>query len=131
VAGEPIPPGTVVLALRPAVGRADIADQCHRLAVLLLDSGATVVICDLAAVDQIDVVTIELVARLQLTASRLGRRVRLRSASQRMIQLLTLTGLHHVVQFEAGSGLQPWRQPEEGEQPFGVQEGVDTDDPPT
>ena len=130
MAGEPIPPGTVVLALRPPIGRADIADQCRRLAVLLLDSGATVVICDLVSIDQVDVVTVELVARLQLTASRLGRRVRLRSASQRMIQLLTLMGLHHVVQFEAGSGLQPWWQPEEGEQPFGVEEGVDTDDPP-
>ena len=121
--------GAVVLAVRPPIGKADIPDLCEQLAALLRESGAAVVICDVAAVTEVDAVMVDLVARLQLTAMRLGRRLRLRQPSGRLVALLTLTGLRSVVAIQYGSGLEACRQPEQREQPLGVEERVDPDDP--
>lgn len=69
---------------------------------------------DLGAVDQL--------ARAGLSARRRGRRLRLRGVSPELLALLDLCGLADV--------LGARRQPEEREQPRGVEERVDACDPP-
>jgi anti-anti-sigma regulatory factor len=71
-----------------------------------------------------DLATIDGLARLQLTARRLGRRVRLRDPSPALSELLDLFGLADVLRVE------PRRQPEEREQPLGIEERVEMGDPP-
>jgi hypothetical protein len=70
-----------------------------------------------------DAVTINVLARLQLSALRLGRRVQLRNVSDELQKLLVFAGLAEVL------GLQPGRQPEEREQRLGVEEERELDNP--
>ena len=70
-------------------------------------------VCDVAALTQPDAGTIEALARLQLTARRLGCRVRLRDPSRELRELLDLFGLADVLRVEPG------RQPEEREEAAG------------
>jgi hypothetical protein len=72
---------------------------------------------------------VDAIARVQLTARRLGRHVLLRGASPQLEELLRLSGLTGVVPCCAGSGLEPGRQPEEREEPFRVEEEGDPTDP--
>lgn len=78
----------VVWVLRGPVARADIAGLCAYLTSL----DAALVHCDVAAVAP-DLVLVEALARLQLTARRLGRRVRVVGAGPHLRDLLRLTGL--------------------------------------
>lgn len=103
---------------------ADAAALCERARSELERSGAGVLICDVAALTHPDAGTIEALARLQLTARRLGRQVRLRYPSRELRELLDLFGLTDVLRVEAG------RQPEQREQPLGVEERVEMGDPP-
>lgn len=121
--------GTTVWTLGPAITRDDIPRLCEQLLLVLRDSAAAVVICDVGAVAHPDAVTIEAVARLQLTARRLGRHIRLHRVGGRLAELLSLTGLSDVVSPHDGLRLEPRRQPEQREQGLGVQEGVHPDDP--
>jgi ABC-type transporter Mla MlaB component len=86
------------------------------------------VVCDVSGVVDPDAATIEALARLQLSALRAGRRIRIEGAGSRLTELLALTGLDEVLA-PAGSGVEPGCQAEEGEQPLGVEERVDPDDP--
>ena len=106
---------------------ADAAALCERARSELERSGAEVLVCDVAALTHPDAGTIEALARLQLTARRLGRQVRLRDPSRELRELLDLFGLplpRDVLRVE------PRRQPEEREQPLGVEERVEMGDPP-
>ena len=66
------PPSTVTVYTFRAVTRAEIPALCADLAERLRGRGAGVVICDVAAVGEPDVVTVEALARLRLTARRHG-----------------------------------------------------------
>ena len=87
-------------------------------------SGADVLVCDVAEVTRPDAGTIEALARLQLTARRLGCQMRLRDPSRELRELLDLFGLDDVLRVE------PVRQPEQREEPLGVEERVEMGDPP-
>jgi ABC-type transporter Mla MlaB component len=63
----------------------------------LLECGGDVVRCDVAAVVHPDIVLIDALARLQLTARRFGCQVRLRHACGELRDLLALMGLTEVV----------------------------------
>jgi anti-anti-sigma regulatory factor len=63
-----------------------------------------------------DAVTIDLLARFQLAARRLGRRVLLRGPSTELVRLITFAGLDEVLVVE------PRRKPEQREQPLGAEE---------
>jgi ABC-type transporter Mla MlaB component len=102
----------------------DAAALCERARSELERSGAEVLVCDVAALTHPDAGTVEALARLQLTARRLGRRVRLRDPPRELRELLDLFGLDDVLRVE------PRRQPEEREQPLGVEERVEMGDPP-
>jgi len=84
---------SIVFALGAPIARADIPRLCDALRRLLEDNGDEVVVCDVHAVVHPDAVTVDALARLQLTARRLGRRIRLRNASPELRELIDFTGL--------------------------------------
>lgn len=87
-----------------------------------------VLICNLSALTDADLDTVEALARLQLAARRCGLALRLRHACLPLRELLNLVGLSDV----AGGPLriEPGGQPEQGKQPGGVQESVHGHDAP-
>jgi ABC-type transporter Mla MlaB component len=119
-------PSTIVFAIGGSLARADLPALCERARVLLEASAAEVVLCDVRALVDADAVAIDALARLQLTARRLGSRVRVCHASDELCELLALTGLVDV----CGLRLEPERQTEEREQRLGVEEEGQLDDPP-
>lgn len=127
---QPAPgPATIVLALRGRIARADIPRLCERARVLLEDREAAAVVCDVGSLIEPDAAAVDALARLQLTARRLGHEVRLRHTSQELQNLLSLAGLCRVVPSQTGSGIEPRRQIKEGEEACGVEEEIRPDDP--
>ncbi|GAA2403780.1 hypothetical protein GCM10010420_33860 [Streptomyces glaucosporus] len=159
-AGRPIPePAAPVLAVDGPITRADIPALCERLHRLLRGTRADPVTVDMGGCPTADLVAVDALARLQLTARRLGRRIRLGRAGGDLRSLLARTGLDEALDREtdgetnggaggetdrgaaeeargagpdrAGSaGTEARGQAEQREQPGGVQEGVDPGDPP-
>jgi hypothetical protein len=122
----PPEPSTGLLVVAAPIG--DVAMLCERLRSVFATSDAEVVVCDVGALPA-NARTIEALARLQLTARRLGRRIRLQRASPELEQLLEFAGLADVV--AVGRALRGRsRDAEEREHPCGVEERVDGDDPP-
>ncbi|MGH3665120.1 MAG: STAS domain-containing protein [Egibacteraceae bacterium] len=121
-------PRPIALVIHDPIPRADIPLLCERVRVLLEGSGAAAVLCDVGGLDDPDAGTIDALARLQLTARRLGRQIRLRYASRELQELLALTGLRDVVPL-CGLSVEPGQQSEQREQPCGVEERVDPGDP--
>jgi hypothetical protein len=72
----------------------------------------------------VDIRTVDALARLQLTARRLGWELRLRYPPRELVELIDLVGLTDVLRVE------PVRKPEEREQPVDVEERVQRGDPP-
>jgi anti-anti-sigma regulatory factor len=72
----------------------------------------------------VDIATVDALARLQLTARRLGWRLRLRNVSMELGELIELAGLTGVL------GVEPVGQPEEGEVTLDVEERVQRGDLP-
>jgi len=118
-------PRTIVLFLGGPLVRADLPALCARGRALLESSGADVLVCDVGALEEPDAVAVDAVARLQLTARRLGSRIWVRHASADLCALLGFTGLEEIcslrVDFE--------REAEEREEPLRVQEEGELDDP--
>ena len=79
------------------IDRAEIPWLCVRLQVLAASVAADRLVCDVGAVRDPDVVTVEALARLQLTARRSGRDLRIGPASPELEALLDLTGLAEVI----------------------------------
>ena len=113
-----------------AVSRADVAALCARLRAGVGAADADVVVCDVGALVA-DLVAVEALARLRLTAQRLGCALRLRHPSRALQQIVGLCGLWAVLPVEPGLGLGGHGgQPEEREHPCRVEERVDARDPP-
>ena len=89
-------PQTVAFAISGPIARADLPGLCERVCGLLSESCADVALCDVAGVDP-DAVTVEALARLQLAARRHGCQVRLRHASDELLDLVTFMGLRDVL----------------------------------
>ncbi|MGZ4384800.1 MAG: STAS domain-containing protein [Gaiellaceae bacterium] len=113
----------MVFVLPEPAGPGDVRGACERMAVLLESGEVDLVLCDVAALGGADAIAIEALARLHLTAKRLGCRMRLCHASAELRQLLTFAGLGEVLRVEPG------RKPEEREQPLRVEEEGELDDP--
>jgi anti-anti-sigma regulatory factor len=84
-----------------------------------------VVVCDVSGLVRADLDVVDALARLALAARRRGRSIEVRRACPRLRELLELTGLDET----AGLRLEPLGQPEEREQPGGVEEEDDPTEP--
>lgn len=117
----------IVVALVGPITPADVPALWERVRDLLAGSPADLVLCDVAALVAPDAVTVDALARLQLTARRSGCRVRLRHPCGELQALLGLMGLSDVL----GSALpvKPGGEIEQREPPLGVQEEGDARDP--
>jgi ABC-type transporter Mla MlaB component len=113
----------ISFAIGVTVTRADIPVLCAELAELVRGHQCGVVVCDVAALARADVVTVEALARLRLTARRHGWSLLVSGARPELLELVRLLGLSAALP-------QVGRQPEEREQAGGVEEGVDGGDPP-
>jgi hypothetical protein len=96
--------------------------------VVLVRGDAEVASWPLARTGRIDLAVVEALARLQLSARRLGCSIRVRDACASLLELLALAGLGDVVPCVPALGVQAGGQPEGGEQ-AGVDEVVVPDDP--
>jgi hypothetical protein len=111
------------------IDRADIPGLCQRAHVVLTSGPPGQLVCDVGAIVAPDAVTVDALARLQLTARRLGCQLRVEHASAELRGLLVFMGLSGVVPLDEGSGLEAGRQTEEREQTGGVEEERDSADP--
>ena len=126
---RPGPGGTVLIMLGP-VPRDGIPALCERARRLLAGCDAGPVSCDVDALADPDAVTLDALARLQLTALRLGYRVELQRARGPLVELLVLSGLSGVLRCAgSASGVEASGEPEHREQALGVEEEADPDDP--
>jgi ABC-type transporter Mla MlaB component len=110
------------------LSRCRIAALCSEARRLLAPGRFDLVMCDVGAVVEPDVMVIEALARLQLTARRAGGSIGVWRASGRLRDLLALVGLCDVVAVCDDSPLGSCGQVEEGEQ-LRVEEGVEGCDP--
>lgn len=86
-------------------------------------------ICDVADLTDADLAAIDVLARLQLEAGRLGIRVELRGASHELRELLDLAGLREVVRCSEPLPVEVGGQSKQREEPGGVEEEADPGDP--
>ena len=132
----PADDGVVVWPLGPALDRPDIPLLCDELGMLVRSRPGASVVCDVSAVARPDAVTVEALARLRLTARRLGCDLRIRGVDPRLRTLIAFVGLADAlalgdVPLPGGpSGLEPRREAEEREELLGVEEVRDPRDPP-
>ncbi len=89
-------PQPMEFAIRGPIARTELPGLCERVCLLLENSVAAVAFCDVGDAD-VDAVTADALARLQLAARRHGCQVRLRRASSEMIELLAFMGLDDVL----------------------------------
>ncbi len=124
----PSGPRTIVLDVRGPIARAAIPDLCEHLRLLLANGDVDLVTCEVGGLVHPDVTAVGALARLQLTARRSGRAIRLRNARGELRDLLALTGLRDELPVCPGLPIQPYRQPEQREQ-VRIDEEVDPADP--
>jgi len=89
-------PHTVAFVICGPIYRTDLHGLVDRVRSLLNRSGASVVLCNVTDVSP-DAVTVEALARLQLAAGRHGCQVRLRHASDELLELVDFMGLTDVL----------------------------------
>jgi ABC-type transporter Mla MlaB component len=124
-AGGPIhmAASAISFAIGATITRADIPVLCADLAELVRGRGGGVVVCDVAGVAHPDVVTVEALARLRLTARRHGWSLVVTGAGPDLLELVRLLGLTDAL-------LQAGRQSEQREEAGGLEEVVDGRDSP-
>ena len=116
--------GKVVLILAGPIDREQVRAICERVRRFLEESGADSLVCDVGAVYEPDLITVEVLTRIQLTANRLGLTVRLGRPGRRLQDLLVLVGLDEVIGLPQRSGLILEGESEKREEPFRVEEEV-------
>jgi ABC-type transporter Mla MlaB component len=89
-------PNTVAFAIRGPISRADLPGLHDRVCKLLAGSGPGVAVCDVHGVEA-DAVAVDALCRLQLGARRHGCQIRLRHASQELLELVAFMGLTEVL----------------------------------
>ena len=89
-------PHPIAFAIEGPIARADLPGLCKRVCALLEKTHADVAFCDVRGVD-VDAVTVDALARLQLAARRRGCLVRLRQPSNELRELVAFMGLRDVL----------------------------------
>jgi ABC-type transporter Mla MlaB component len=87
---------TLAFAVHGPIARGDLPGLCERVCGLLERSDAGVAVCDVSGVEP-DAVTVDALARLQLAARRHRCLVRLRHASEELLELVAFMGLSDVL----------------------------------
>ena len=123
------PPHTLLVIVEDQQDGLDAVALCRRIAALLEGDPVDVVVCDVGALADPDVGTVDALARLQLTSRRHGCRVRLLHASVELRELLDLTGLAGVLPCLPESAGEAVGQSEEREEPLRIEEERDAADP--
>ena len=89
-------PRTLVFAVRGPIAREDLPGLCERICALLSRNDLELAVCDVRGVEP-DAVTVDALARLQLAAVRRSCRIRLRNASDDLVELVRFMGLEDVL----------------------------------
>ena len=89
-------PQMVAFAICGPITRAELPGLCDRVCALLERSGADLALCDVSGIEP-DAVTVDALARLQVAARRHGCLVRLRHASDDLLELVAFMGLADVL----------------------------------
>ena len=92
----PLPESTFAFTIEGPIARTDLPGLCDRVCTLLERNTADVAFCDVSGVD-VDAVTVDALARLQLAAHPHGCQVRLRHASEELLELVAFMGLGDVL----------------------------------
>jgi ABC-type transporter Mla MlaB component len=107
-------PTTIELGFAGPIERADIPALCELARTLMESSGSQSLLCDVGAVAAHDAVTVDALARLQLTALRIGGRIGLSHASSELQEMLDYCGLSRVVPLAAGQTSRRGGRPKSG-----------------
>jgi hypothetical protein len=126
----PSEPGTLVVSVSGCVAPEDIAPMCRRAHALLQSTDARRLVWDVRSLGDPDAVTVDALARLQLTARRLGHRGLLRHASPRLSELLAMVGLCDVLPACDELSVESLGKAEQREEPGRVEEERDPGDDP-
>lgn len=120
----PTAPGssTIVFVVNGRIDRADAPTLCEHLSTVLEGRDANLVVCDVGALVNPDIGTVDVLARLALTARRLGCQLRLRHPSRRLTDLVALVGLCSSGRPAGKLPLELEGQPEQREHARGVEE---------
>jgi ABC-type transporter Mla MlaB component len=89
-------PRTIAFAIHGPIARGDLGGLCDRVCALFTASLPDVAFCEVDTVEP-DAVTVDALARLQVAARRQGCQVRLRGASERLLELVAFMGLSDVL----------------------------------
>ena len=87
-------PRDVVFAIGGPIAREELPSLCERFRVAA--EGATEIVCDVGGIRP-DLVAVDALARVAVTAKRLGCRVRVRGASEELCALAAYLGLDCVL----------------------------------
>jgi len=120
---------SIVLVFGGPVTRGDVPGLCDNVCALLRSSHAELILCDVGAVVDPDVAAVEALARLRVATRRLGRRMRVRNASEEFEALLAFMGLGDVLPARESLRLEVRRQPEQREERLCVEEERELPDP--
>ena len=115
----------MVITIDGPVAGDDVVGRCVRVRDDLEGCSAERLVCDVAGVALPDVCTLDLIARLALTARRMGREMQLRHASASLEDLLRFVGLADVAELR----VEAEGKAEEREEVLRVQEERDAVDP--
>ncbi|MDQ3823511.1 MAG: STAS domain-containing protein [Actinomycetota bacterium] len=96
----------LAFAVRGPISRSDLPGLCDRVCALLARERPRVAVCDVSGVDP-DAVTVDALARLQLAARRYACQVRLRKASEELLELVSFMGLTDVLPEQPKE--EPWQ----------------------
>ena len=89
-------PRAVAFAIGGPISRSDLPALCERVCALLAESRADVALCDVTGVEP-DAMTVDALARLQVAGRRHGCLVRVRHASDELLELIAFMGLRDVL----------------------------------
>jgi len=118
----------LVFGVGGRIGSADIRVLCAHARAILEASDVEQLVCDVTTLTAPDATAVEALARLQLTARRLGRRITLRHACDELRGMLAFAGLDEVLVC-ADLPLEAEGQTEQREQVRRVEEETDPADP--
>ena len=120
--------GTIAVVVGGPIVPADVTGLCARVRAAAAGTGAEVIACDVGGVVDPDAGAVAALARMHLTARRLGSEVRLVNARPELRDLLVFMGLDDVVSPSKGLAGEARREPEEREQGRGVEKEADPGD---